>query len=68
MEESLLPREIPAGGVGTCRLDFSDIGIDSGDRAGCEGGAMGEMGDDGGRGRKGAVVYMRCRCAEKSKR
>ena len=29
---------------------------------------MGEMGDDGGRGRKGVVVYMRCRCAEKSKR
>lgn len=25
MEESLAPREIP-GGVGTCRLDFSDIG------------------------------------------
>ena len=27
MDESLTPREIPAGGEGTCRLEFSDIGV-----------------------------------------
>jgi hypothetical protein len=25
MDDSLLPREIPAGGVGTCRRDCSDM-------------------------------------------
>ena len=37
MEESLLPREIPAGGVGTCRFEFSDVDVDIGDRVGCGG-------------------------------
>lgn len=27
-DESLLPREIAVGGVGTCRLDWSDIGVE----------------------------------------
>jgi len=58
MEASLPPREIP-GGVGTCRLGFSDIGVYGGDVS--EGGLMRKMGDEsmmgGGRGRKGTVVY-----------
>ena len=61
MDESLLPREIPAGGVGTCRLDFSDIDIDSDDRRGMRWGDVengGMMGRE--RGRKGSV-YICCR-------
>jgi len=37
MDESLLPREIPVGGVGTCRCDCSDMNVDSDDCSGGEG-------------------------------
>lgn len=57
MDESLLPREIPEGGVGTCRCDGSDIGVDNGDSRG-----VCEMGGGKGEGeRKGIVVYICCR-------
>ena len=53
MEESLAPRETPAGGEGTCRLEFSDIGDVLRDEEGrC--GVMGKERKEGGL----DVVYM----------
>ena len=62
MDESLLPREIPVGGVGTCRCDCSDMGVDNDDCKG-RGGEMYKMRKAMGRegGRKEIVIYI-CYC------
>jgi len=63
MDESLLPREIPEGGVGTCRCDCSDMGVDGGDCKGCGGRIckMGERWEERKEGSRSLFIYVAVR-------